>query len=304
MDLSRAQLRFRSIVPNALVPAAKLVVRRAGTATAAHRLWPDFLIVGAKKAGTTSLINWLTQHEGVLRMWPSFQRHKSAHYFDHHFDRPETWYRGHFATEAVRARHERRLGYRPLTGEASPYYLFHPAVPRRVATTLPHVKVIMILRDPVIRAHSHYWDRLSTGNESLPTFEEALAAEPERLRGVGGFDNPTFSDFSFEHHSYLAQGRYAEQVQRWFEVLPREQILVVKFERLAERTSDVFEEVLDFLGLPPAAAQIDLEARNERRSSLLLDSTTEALLRDYFAPHDDRLASLVGEEFRWPQSSL
>jgi len=299
MDLSKAHRRVRSLVPAAMVPSVKRCVRTVGTATSARRGWPDFLIVGAKKAGTTSLINWLVQHDGVMRMWPSPQRHKGAHYFDHNYGRDDDWYRGHFATEAARARRERRLGYRPVTGEASPYYLFHPAVPRRVASTVPCVKVIVVLRDPVTRAHSHYWDRVSTGAEPLPTFEAALAAEPQRLHGVDGFDDPSFRHFSFEHHSYRAQGRYAAQIERWFDVLPREQILVVKFERLVQDAHEVFDEVLGFLALP-AGGRVDLTPRNERGRSRAMDPATEASLRGYFAPHNERLVELLGKEFIWP----
>ncbi len=126
--------------------------RRARLATAGARRLPDFLVIGAQRAGSTSLFAQLCAHPGVAA--PS---HKEIHYFDLQSFRGPRWYRSHFPPVASsRGR---------ITGEASPYYLFHPAVPARVAEALPEVRLIALLRDPVARAYSHYQLSVRDGHE-------------------------------------------------------------------------------------------------------------------------------------------
>lgn len=300
MDVGRLGGLVRDAVPSSVITAAKHGVRGVGQLTASSRVMPDYLIGGTKKGGTTSLANWLVQHPGVLRMFPKAQRHKSAHYFDANFDKSVAWYRSHFPTRQTMSRAAQRLGYEPVVGEASPYYMFHPATPDRVRSVLPDAKVIMLLRDPVSRAYSHYWDRVSTGFEDLASFEEAVAAEPGRLADVDErrLADPGYTHYSHEHHSYLARGRYAEQLARWQRVFGPDQLLVLEFERMKTEPELLLGEVLTFLGLPPATS-IDLRARNERKRQPSIAPETRESLRDYFRPHNRRLVDLLGRELSW-----
>ncbi len=300
MDVGRVGALLRGAAPASVISAAKQGVRVAGVVTSSSRITPDYLIAGTKKGGTTSLANWLVQHPGVLRMFPKAQRHKSAHYFDCNFAKGPAWYRSHFPTRQFRRHEAHRLGYEPLVGEASPYYMFHPAAQDRVKSLLPETKVIMLLRDPVSRAYSHYWDRVSTGFEDCATFEEAIAAEPGRLADVdeARFAEPAYTHFSHEHHSYLARGRYAEQLARWQPLFGSGQLLVLEFERMKSEPDVLLGEVLDFLGLPACSA-IDLRARNERKKQPMMSAATRESLQDYFRPWNRRLVELTGREFSW-----
>ena len=138
-------------------------------ATSPLRRWPDFLIIGTQRGGTTSLYEYLCRHPQV-----SPATEKEIHYFDFQTARGPAWYRAHFPWRFPRTR---------ITGEASPFYLFHPRVPRLVRDLLPAVRLIVLLRDPVERAHSHFRLQKRAGIERLATFEEALEAEPARLEG-------------------------------------------------------------------------------------------------------------------------
>ena len=131
------------------------------------RLLPDFLISGAQRGGTTSLYNYLQAH-------PCFElpTTKELHFFDRKFHRGLAWYRAHFPTYLEKCFAQRIQGRAFLTGEATPNYLFHPLVSRRVAEVLPRVKLIVLLRNPVDRAFSHYHHILDLGYEHLP-FAEA-----------------------------------------------------------------------------------------------------------------------------------
>src|SRR5919201_3141433 len=168
------------LVPRIPVPVRRVVggaIRAYGHATAPLRPLPDFLIIGAQKAGTTALYAYLRWHPGITG--PSW---KEVSFFDRYYARGEAWYRGNMPSRPRQWLAERRNGRPPLVGEASPSYLFHPLAPERVANLLPRARLIAVLRNPVDRAFSHYQHELSLGREHL-SFEEALDREDERLRG-------------------------------------------------------------------------------------------------------------------------
>src|SRR6266480_7948081 len=175
-DLRRLQclaqlFRFPAeLIPRLPQPARRVLrgtYRAYGRATASLRPLPDFLILGAQKAGTTALYAYLRQHPEITG--PSW---KEVSFFDRHYARGEAWYRGNFPN-SLRARGK-------LVGEASPSYLFHPLAPERVAGLVPEAKLIALVRNPVDRAYSHYQHEVALGREPL-SFEDAVAAEYERL---------------------------------------------------------------------------------------------------------------------------
>lgn len=286
-------------MPDPVVDVVRTATRSYGRATAAGRPFPDFLILGAKKAGTTSLLNWLMAHPHVLPMFPRWQTAKSPHYFDINYWRGSHWYRSHFPHAVSRAAHQRRTGVRPMSGEASPYYLFHPAAPARIAATIPDVKLVVTLREPVARAYSNYWDRVATGFEDAATFEDAIEAEQSRLAGCDDrqLEDPYAYFPHHDHHSYLARGLYAVQLRRYWDVLPRANMLVLTADRLAADPCAGFERVQDFLGLPRAS--VPLAVVNERRGYPPMSPTTRTLLAEYYRPHNRELYALLGEDLGW-----
>ncbi len=247
------------------------------------RALPDAVILGAQKCGTSSLHNYLTQHPDVIA-----PLRKEVHYFDLNYGRGEDWYRAHFG----------RLDQPGLNLDSSPYYLFHPVVPERLHELLPDARLIVLLRDPVRRAYSHYWHERDKGREPL-SFEEAIAAEPARIEQADAELASGALERSREHqlHSYLARGRYAEQLERWFALFPREQFLVLRFEDLVREPLVVLNQALAYLGLP-AVDSADLEARNTRKYPPMSEETAERL-RNYFATHNRRLETLLGHAMGW-----
>ena len=116
----------RGPVNRATRQAAKQVLRRYGEATSGLRRGPDFVIIGAKRGGTTSLYNYLLEHPSIQPLFPGRQHIKGVHYYDSNYARGLRWYRSHFPLEAG-GRQLVRPGLRPaIAGEASPYYFFHP----------------------------------------------------------------------------------------------------------------------------------------------------------------------------------
>jgi hypothetical protein len=269
-------------IPEPLRAVLRTVVWTYGTATAGGRPLPDFLILGAQKAGTTALYDYLYRHPAI-----SGPRWKEVSFFDRQWRRGERWYRGNFPRRAA-----------PPVGEASPSYLFHPLAPGRVRSLLPEARLIALLRNPVDRAFSHYQHEVALGREPL-SFEEALAAEDGRTRGEVErmIADPGYFSHAWWNHTYRARGLYAAQLERWYAVFPREQLLVLATEELGAAPAETYARVLAFLGAPPHS--LDAYPRVFGRTyEQMAPGTRAALAADYEGPNA-RLYELLGRDLGW-----
>lgn len=294
-----AVARVKDRSPRWLKDAANTLTRAYAVRTADQRHLPDFLIIGTKRGGTTSLWNYLLQHPLVMPMFPASRGIKSPGYYYVNYGRGDAWYRSHFATERELDQIEERLSHRPLTGEACPYYMYYPPVAERVRARTPDVKIIVMLRDPVKRAYSHYWERVGDGVESL-SFEEALAAEPERLRGEREkmAADPMYYSRAHDFYSYRDRGVYRPQLENWFSVFPREQFLITSAEALYKDEQATMDRVTEFLGLPPHALPV-AERHNHLPAPPMKDDTRAELV-EFFRPHNRALYELLGTDYGWP----
>ena len=250
--------------------------------TSCFRSSPDFVIVGAQKAGTTSLLDLILQHPDIKR-----PRAKEVHFFDENFEKGVTWYHSFFPLNF--------LG--KLTGEASPYYLFHPGVPKRLYDYKKNIKIIAILRDPVGRAVSHYHHAVRKGFEDLK-ISEALGCEDERL--AGDLEKIKKGDFSlswrYKEQSYTRRGLYAEQLERYFDLFPRNQICLLKSEDLFSDPQQEIEKIFEFLGVDSRFVLEDIAAKNVG-SYLCEDENTNDYLEKRFAESNQKLANEYGINF-------
>jgi hypothetical protein len=280
-----------SKVPAPVRKAAKAGLRQWGILTAASRPLPDYLLIGTKRGGSTSMAEYLVRHPGVAPLFPSRAVPKGVRFFDNNFARGERWYRSHFTTATSRAGR--------LAGEATAHYLFEPRAAKRAAAIVPEAKIIVLLRDPVARAFSHWREQTRLGGETLG-FEDAIAAEPERLRGELEklLADPGYVSPVREHRSYVAQGCYVDLLPAWLERFPAERVLIMFSEEMYADPGSTYGEVLAFLGLTPHALAT-YTARNKRPLESPMDPTTKAQLRAYFEPFDERLAGLLQREVPW-----
>jgi hypothetical protein len=294
--------RLRAVkkrIPKPLKRLARSAVRSYGVRTSAHRVLPDFLVIGTKRGGTTSVWNWLVRHPHVAPMFPSTQQIKSPHYFDINFVRGLSWYRSHFPTRAALARHEQRTGFRPLTGEASPYYMFHPQVCERVAAVMADVKLIVTLRNPVDRAYSNYWERRGSNAEELPTFEEAIDAEEHRLDGEVEriLADPGYYSPDHDCHSYLARGRYLEHLRPWLDMFDAKQLLILPFEQITRDAAATHTRIQEFLGLP--VVEVPELPHHNKLPVPPMDPATRTRLVEYYRPHNAALSDTLDTPFNW-----
>jgi hypothetical protein len=248
---------------------------------------PDFIIIGSQKCGTTFLYDELARQPCVA---PAIT--KEIHFFDFNFERGIDWYRACFA----RPRRQ-EYGQARITGEASPYYIFHPLVARRIAAVAPQAKLIALLRNPVNRAYSHYQHEVRLGFERLP-FDQALAQEQARLRGEAERmqADAGYQSFTHAHYGYLTRGIYVDQLKRWRDLFPDRQLLILRSEDLYRDTPETIGRVLEFLGLPDRGAR---EYRKKTSAYPKMDAATRSRLIRFFEPHNQRLADELGTNFAW-----
>ncbi len=295
--LTTLMARGKHRVPKGVRHGADVATRALGVATASLRPFPDFLIVGTKRGGTTSMWSYLAQHPQVIPMFPAARGLKSNSYFFKNWHRGDLWYRSHFHTRVYRRLRERRLGP-TVTGEASPYYMYGPHVPGRIARVMPHARLVVLLRNPVDRAYSHYQERVKEGFEPL-SFEDALAAESERLDGEWERMERNTGYYSTAHDffTYRDRGVYLPQLQRLHAAFPSEQVLVIRSEDLYHDAQGVVDTVCGFLGISPFG--IPRPVRHNYIPRAPIQPRTRRDLEQFYAPHNEALYTYLGRDLAW-----
>ena len=208
---------------------------------------PNFLILGAAKCGTTSLYYYLKQHPQICMAEP-----KEPRFFEMEYAQGMDFYwQTYFASV---------WDGEPAIGEAAPRNLYLPYVGPRIKTEIPDAKLIVILRNPIERAFSHWWMTYSTGVEKL-SFDAAMVANWQQLRDGVNFEGEAGESLwreaihwggsyrTVKYRWYLDMGYYAQQLERYLELFPSTQVKILFNDDLRKRTQDVLEDVYAFLGV-------------------------------------------------------
>jgi Sulfotransferase domain len=288
---------IKGVAPHQAREQIREMLVRYGERTSDRRPLPDFLIIGTKRGGTTSLWRYLIQHPLVPRLFPAWNT-KTSHYFEANFDRGESWYRSHFPTIRQRTALERRRGGPSKVGEAAPLYMFHPLAAARIAALMPDVRIIVLLRDPVERAYSHWKERRGEGVEPLD-FASALEAEPSRTAGERErlIADPTYVSEAYDWYSYRARGAYVDHLEPWLSRFDRSQLLFLASETFYRDPADSYARVLDFVGLPPYRLPA-YDVFNDRPSDGM-DGAVRADLTAFYKPLNAALSERLGMTFDW-----
>jgi sulfotransferase family protein len=234
---------------------------------------PNFLIIGLPKAGTTSLASYLSVHPEAF-----MSEEKELHFFDGK-KRDEGWYRAQFA----------RAGDAKAVGEATPTYILNRRAMERMAAMLPDAKLIVMLRNPVDRAYSHYW-----WNRAIDERRDFAAAVREEIRGARS-DRPATDPIMYR--SYTGGGRYLELLTRVCELYPRERLLPVVLEDMSRDPRSAHAAVCGFLSIDPVIAPPHLgevmnpayRVRSERLRKMMLAARAWKRLPFGLADRIDRL---------------
>jgi hypothetical protein len=280
---------------------------KAGAIRLGYYSRPRFLIIGTQKGGTVSLRKYLARHPNLV---PA--RKKEIGYFDQDtlYRRGEGWYHGHFPLP-------HRLGRHGVTFEATPEYLYYPEAAQRIFSYDPHLKLIVLLREPVERAFSAWnmfrslrqeqpdylrrmlpecdpmlRDSLSRmlSGDAFPTFDEAVREEIEGIRSGSAALEP----------GYVRRGVYHQQLRRFLKCFAREQILILESDRLKQDLNKVLGEVFRFLNLPVTdETPADLPLLHRGRYEHQISDDARALLREFYRSHNSDLYDLLGRDLGW-----
>lgn len=201
---------------------------------------PNFFIVGAPKSGTTALATYLKAHPDIF-----MPARKELGYFGSDLtytkifirDPDEQRYLDHFAGWRNEAR----------AGEASVWYLYSRRAAAEIRAFSPAARIIIMLRNPVDVLYSNYHQLIHNENEDIPSFEEALAAEPDRMAGRRQPKRAMLLEALY----YRDTVRFAEQVERYLEVFGRERVHITLFDDFQRDTARAFRAVLAFLEVDP-----------------------------------------------------
>jgi len=224
---------------------------------------PDFIIIGVQKGGTTSLFHYLSQHPSI-----ALPKTKEIHYYDLNFEKGLRWYKAHFPYKKSM-----------ITGEASPYYIFHPLVPKRIYLENPKVKLIVMLRNPVTRAYSQF------------------QMESKRRYSLKLKQSVIQKSWNHQVYSYLARGEYAKQLKEWFKYFSKDQFLFIKSEEFFENPVSVLDEVCMFLGVT-SFTPTDITPLNASQYDPI-NPDIKNYLKDYFKNDNRDLCELIGDKFKW-----
>lgn len=199
---------------------------------------PNFVIIGAGKAGTTSLYEYLREHPQIYMSPKKEPRFFAVEDEEINFQGPDDSRFRFINRIDDYQKLFSRVSNEIAIGEASPIYLTTPKAPRRIHHHIPNAKIIVILRDPIERAYSNFLDSLSRGIETTDDFAEAMTLEDQRIKNRWS-----------PHWHYKRKGFYFSFLKPYFELFDRENIKVYFFDDLKKNPQAIVKDIYHFLGV-------------------------------------------------------
>lgn len=243
----------------------------------------EFLVAGVQKGGTTALFDYLNEHPDLC-----LPACKEAHFFDDetgvNWDDPDYGpYHALFPSGAGRAR---------LLGEATPIYIYWPRSLERIAAYNPKMRLIVVFRDPVDRAWSHWKMEYARGAETEPF---AWCIREGRARVRGDAETPGFHRV----YSYVERGFYGAQVERLLTLFPREQVLFLRSDELRAEPARILCNVCDFLHAPRFDRVLPKESHISREIDygVTISDEDRHYLRSLFLEDQSFFHKLTGMSF-------
>jgi len=259
--------------------------------TSPLRVLPDFIVIGVGRGGTTSLYNYLNQHNCIQK-----SSYDEIGFFDDNFHLGVNWYRSMFPTKYEKQKIIKKFG-KFLTYDVTPWYIRRPWTANRIKTLLPSAKIISVLRNPVDRTYSHY--HLTCREKgTTKSFEEIIEEDIKKIDNYD--DNLKNSQKYYEYfvqNSHIARGFYLEQLENWFTVFNKENILIISSEDLANHTQKTMDHVFDFLNIEDQVIP-NLEKVNVAKYPKMKEKTRK-ILENYFFEYNENLFKKIGKHFNW-----
>ena len=265
--------------------------------TSRLRTFPHFIIIGVGRAGTTALYSYLIQHPSIHSALADDEKLASdIHFFEYMESDSISWYKSHFPILLPKLNSQK---HHKITGEFTSTYFYHPDVPERIYQLVPRVKLIVILRNPIDKIYSTYYQQFRYGEVST-SFEETIDAELRRIKILEGnpdlrSQHPGFSNFVSQN--ILRHGIYADYFINWFELFNKKQILILNADDLKKDTKNTLQQVFEFLDVEDHPIE-NLSHISARKYPKLNDITRKKLI-EFYKPHNERLNKLLQRNFQW-----
>ena len=270
----------------------QLIQRHIFAITGFIRVIPDFLVIGAKRCGTTSLYQHLSEHPCISR-----SPRDNIGFFNENYHLGINWYKSLFPTVFYKKKMESK-NKQCLFFDVTSTYMEEELTAKNVYEVNPNQKIIVILRNPVDRAYSHYHVNVKEKSEKR-SFEDAVFEEMNRIKSerITQNKNKNLRVFTPNNIHYLKKGFYALQLKSWFKIFPREQILVLSTEEFQEDQNLIYKKIFDFLNIPNM--KIKSIEKMEKGNYIPMKHDTRNLLLDYFRQCNHELFELINSEFDW-----
>ena len=270
--------------------------------TSGLHVLPDFYIIGGQKCGTTSLFMYLIGHPSIHSTAV-----KDIRFFDKYFEKGISWYKIFFPFTLQKIFSEKIYRRNFLTCDATERYLDHPHAPHRIKEITPNAKFIVLLRNPIDRAYSHYnminhRENVSS-SEYHNSFEDAIKDEGKQMNAKleQMIKDPVFYDNSYFRHGYVHRGVYIDKLKRWMEVFPKERFFFIQSEEFLKNPSKIYREVIEFLNLPNWEPKEYVQYKKRKYKQPKMNPETRKKLAEYFKPHNERLYEFLGRRFDWDE---
>jgi hypothetical protein len=256
--------------------------------TAPLRVLPDFIVFAADRAGTTSLYHFLEKHPCIYA-----SDHDHLGFFDSNFKLGINFYKSFFPTIFQKYYVKLRRKYF-MTYDVTASYYRRPWSIKNILETIPSIKLIAILRNPVDGAYSGFHKDLKLKNTS---FENAIKNELEILdKEKNEIENNGYAHVMQD--TFLAKGFYEKQLKIWLNHFPRNQILFLTTEELTINPNKTFKKIFDFLNLPNFIIE-NYEKQNVGKYTKKMDFDTRKFLINFYKPHNLKLYKLLEKNFDW-----
>ena len=248
--------------------------------SASKRKNPDFIVIGVHKGGTTSIYDYLNQHPDII-----MSRRKEINYFSKYYFMGIKYYKSFFPRKNVKE----------ITGEVSPYYLFHPHSAKRLKSVFPNIKIIVLLRDPVERAYSHF--NMLKNMDPVETFDEVVKLEEKRTKEEGEkvLLQKNHHSVPYQTFSYMKKGLYHKQLSRWAEYLDLNEMLILKSEDFFNNTKKELKKAYEYLNIREVYPK-DLSAKNARKY-FKINSDVYQKYYPYFEKDQEALKKLLDNHY-------
>ncbi len=264
-----------------------LFQRNLSGITSSMRKLPDFMVIGGKRCGTTTLFEFLKQHPNI-----SNSPFDHIGFFDDNYRLGIDYYKSFFPIK--NKKNNSMLDYDVTTS-----YLTSPYVPERIYKHIPNIKLIVLLRNPTARAWSEYNSILATNNNQQ-TFETYIDEELNELENYDFEEKVRKNDYNLKNPNlnYIKKGLYVYYIKKWLALFPKKNILIFSTEEFGQNENLVFEKIFKFLELPHHKIN-NFTRMSKSNYKNKINPETKKKLDNFFYSKNQELFKLLNHNFSW-----